>query len=412
MSTTCSTLLAVPFLALVSLPLVFSAYITICLSVLTLFLRLLVIYVELCFAIVSNYFVIPTSSKSSLLSFASEPTTPAVSATPKRRSIDHGVTVILPHSSNHLQIAPFSRGHTRPAPARRRNSSNASTGHPDGDYGRPVRKEELRRNGFTTPPSALLTLVSGDEGRDFEGVGGWRCPPSAKSHGHLSRSASSSSKDSLSDEADERAWLSINDRLELPSQPFPLRNHPETADILPWRHSQAASRSPDGRRQRHHHRSATTSLIPSQTRRPPTSPSASRSNRSEFHLPAVSGARSRGLSPRPQSQDASSLSTYSDFFRAMASAPQTHSQLRLSSSAEAPGGYFAFRPGNGANSSGSVVSTGTTTPVEDRSSTTPRSMGRFMAHYPTGVRYRRRSVSGPNFGSQLPSPSLSRDRTF
>ncbi|GFF43080.1 hypothetical protein IFM61606_03253 [Aspergillus udagawae] len=409
MSTTWSTLLTVPFLALVSVPLIFSAYITICLSVLTLFLRLFVIYVELCYAIIANYFVIPTSSKSSFLSFASEPTSPAASATPKRRSIDHGVTVILPHPSNHRQVAPFSRGHTRPAPTRRRNSSNSSTGRPDGDYGRPVRKEELRRNGLTTPPSALLTLISGDEGRDFEGVGGWRCPPSARSQGHLSRSASSSSKDSISDEADERAWLSINDRLELPSQPFPLRNHPETADILPWRHSQAASRSPEGRRQRHHHRSATTSLIPSQTHRAPTSPSASRSNRSELHLPAGSGVGSRGLSPRPQSQDASSFSTYSDFFRAMASAPQTHSQLHLSSSSEAPGGYFAFRPGNGANSSGSAVSTtGTTTPVEDR--TTPRSMGRFMAHYPTGVRYRRRSVSGANLGSQLPSPSLNRDQ--
>ncbi|GIJ84516.1 hypothetical protein Asppvi_003363 [Aspergillus pseudoviridinutans] len=383
MPTTCSTLLTVPFLALVSVPLIFSAYITICLSVLTLFLRLFVIYVELCYAIVSNYFVIPISSKSSLLSFASEPTTPAAtSATPKRRSIDHGVGVILPHPSNHRHVAPFSRGHTRSAPTRRRNSS-----------------------------SALLTLISGDEGRDFEGVGGWRCPPSARSQGHLSRSASSSSKDSISDEADERAWLSINDRLELPSQPFPLRNHPETADILPWRHSQATSHSPEGHRQRHHHRSATTSLIPSQTRRAPTSPSASRSNRSEFHLPAGNGVRSRGLSPRPQSQDASSFSTYSDFFRAMASAPQTYSQLHLSSSSDALGGYFGFRPGNGANSSGSAVSTtGTTTPVEDR--TTPRSMGRFMAHYPTGVRYRRRSVSGPNLGSQLPSPSLNRDRPF
>ncbi|RHZ59414.1 uncharacterized protein CDV56_108006 [Aspergillus thermomutatus] len=394
MSTTCSTLLTVPFLALVSVPLIFSAYITICLSALTLFLRLFVIYVELCYAIISNYFVISTSSKSSLLNFASEPTTPAASATPKRRSIDHGVTVILPHSSNHRQLAPFSRGQTRPAPARRR-SSNSSTGRPDGDYARPVRKEELRRNGLATPPSALLTLVSGDEGRDFEGVGGWRCPPSARSQGHLSRSASSSSKDSISDEADERAWLSINDRLELPSQPFPLRNHPETADILPWRHRQAASRSPDGRRQRHHHRSATTSLIPSQTRQAPTSPSVSRSNRSEFHLPAGSEVRPGGISPRPRSQDASSLSTYSNFFRAMVSVPQTHSHLHPLSSSEGPGGYFAFRPGNGANSSGSATTTtGTTTPVEDR--TTPRSMGRFMAHYPTGVRYRRRSVSGLN----------------
>ncbi|RLL97175.1 hypothetical protein CFD26_106044 [Aspergillus turcosus] len=411
MSTTCSTLVTVPFLALVSVPLVLSAYITICLSVLTLFLRLFVIYVELCYAIVSNYFVITTSSKSSLLSFASEPTSPAASATPKRRSIDHGVTVILSHTSNHRQLAPFSRGHTRPAPARRRNSSNSSTGRPDGDYGRPVRREELRRNGLTTPPSALLTLISGDEGRDFEGVGGWRCPPSARSQGHLSRSASSSSKDSISDEADERAWLSINDRLELPSQPFPLRNHPETADTLPWRHRQAASRSPDRVRQRHHHRSATTSLIPSQTRRAPTSPSVSRSNRSEFHLPAASGVRSGGISPRPQSQDALSLSTYSDFFRAMASAPQTHSQLHLLSSSEGAGGYFAFRPGNGPNSGGSAATTtGTTTPVEDR--TTPRSMGRFTAHYPTGVRYRRRSVSGPNLASQLSSPSLGRDRTF
>jgi hypothetical protein len=410
MSTTCYTLLTVPFLALVSVPLVLSAYITICLSVLTLSLRLFVIYVELCYAVVSNYFVITTSSKSSLLSFASEPASPVASATPKRRSIDHGVTVILPHQSNHRQLAPFSRGHTHPAAARRRTSSNSSTGRPDGDYSRPVRREELRRNGLTTPPSALLTLISGDKGRDFEGVGGWRCPPSARSQGHLSRSASSSSKDSISDEADERAWLSINDRLELPSQPFPLRNHPETADILPWRHRQAASRSPDRARQRHHHRSATTSLIPSQTRRAPISPSVSRSNRSEFHLPTASGVRSGGILPRPQSQDALSLSTYSEFFRAMASAPQTNSQLHLSSSSEGAGGYFAFRPSNGPNSSGSAATTGTTTPVEDR--TTPRSMGRFMAHYPTGVRYRRRSVSGPNLASQLSSPSLGRDRTF
>ncbi|EAW08337.1 uncharacterized protein ACLA_030700 [Aspergillus clavatus NRRL 1] len=394
MSGTFSTIFTAPFLALVSIPLVFFAYITIWFSAVALFLRLFVICIELCYAIISSYFVIPTSSNSSLLNFASEPTTPAALNTPKRRSIDNGVTMLVSQSTIHRQPAPLSHDQNRSASVRRRTSS-ISLGPHEGDHSRPPHKDNRRRKTPTTPPAPLLSLISGDEGRDFEGLGGWRCPPFARPQSHPSRSASSSSKDSLSEGADDRAWLSINHRLELPSQPFPLRNHSETADFLPWTHSQPASQNPEGRTERHHHRAATTSLLPSQTRRAPPSPSMARPH------------RSRAVSPRPQSQHI--MSTHSDFFRAMASAPQTHAHL--SGLSDAAGGYFAFRPGTGVNSRESATTTpGSTTPVEDRSAS--GSVGRFMAHYPTGVRYRRQSMSGSYSGSQLPSPVLGRDRTM
>ncbi|KAI9931805.1 hypothetical protein MW887_010384 [Aspergillus wentii] len=273
---TFSSFVTVPFLALLSVPLLLTAYITICFSVLALFIRLSIIYIELSYAIITNYFVIPTSSNSSLLTFAaSEPTTPF-----RRRSSDHGSIVnhntntsshTLPRTPSARQLrllvppgpGPGIITNAKPRPALRRYNSSNSDGQGHRKLHKRTRDARNNSNPCMIPSSAttasFLSLVSGDEGRDFEGVGGWRCPAPASSSksrsGHPSRSASlsptSPSSPSPSDhaindeEADERAWLSINNRLELPSQPA---------------QQQVQQQQQQQRGRRHHQRSITTSM--------------------------------------------------------------------------------------------------------------------------------------------------------
>lgn len=174
MSTT--TFFTLPFLALVSIPLVVSAYITICFSVLALFLRLSVIYIELCYAIIANYFVIPTSNTSSLLNFApSEPTTPLAATTPKRRSLDYGRAIHLSDFSCY-QSNPVSPSHSRPGRGQRRNSSHIEESNDQDSAlhnieGRRTRRGEHHKK-WVLP--VIAGLSRSDQWRREEGLRGRR----------------------------------------------------------------------------------------------------------------------------------------------------------------------------------------------------------------------------------------------
>ncbi|KAL4871598.1 hypothetical protein BDV12DRAFT_164040 [Aspergillus spectabilis] len=276
MSTT-TTLFTLPLLALISIPLVITASITIFFSAIAMFLQLSVITFELCYALLTNLFTIPPSSNWSLLSFTvSGPTTPD-----RRRSSDYGFL--------HTPLAH--RGQSRrPSPGPRMGNSNPldylDTQDTlfytlDSRYHRP----HLQRNQSYTHPSGFLGLINGDEDRDFEGLGGWRCPQSyTKSPGYRSGGTTPTSSGGLSDEVDDMAWVSMNKRLELPS-PLALRHvsnstHNLHVDASAEAHlpKQKPSRvsisgAPDPKRtksQRHHRRSATTSIL-SGSGIPPTS---------------------------------------------------------------------------------------------------------------------------------------------
>ncbi|GES61564.1 alpha/beta hydrolase [Aspergillus terreus] len=398
-----------PFLLFFSIPLAFTAYLTVCASILVVFARLSLISLELVrelfYAVVSKNFIIPKSDSWSLFNFApSEPTTPR--SVPRRRSGDYGAP--------HMPTTPTSQlwsSRSQPDLSHRpfrRTSSISSDGVADHDHfsyhhdvtGRPTHWDDGRRPTPLSFSGAFQGFISGDEGRDFEGLGGWRCGPSVASrlHGantHPSRASSTSSRsrpandtvdeaaaDDDEDDPDERAWLSINRRLALPSQPLSHRN--SGADlgehILPWRHRQMVASPSAGREsptRRHHNRSATTSMLVSLARRErPLSPSGV----SLSTTPALSPS-SRAISPRSHSQAPSPVTV-----------PTIDSQIS-SPPADRSGGYFAARPG-GSSAASSATSLEDTTPMEERRPS--RAAGRSVAHYPAGVRYRRRSLSGPN----------------
>ncbi|GAQ33374.1 similar to An01g02680 [Aspergillus niger] len=412
-----SAFVTLPLLTLFSLPLALFACFTTFISIVFLILRFSVIYIELCLAIITNYFVIPTAANTSLLNFsASEPTTPAASTTPKRRSVDH--------SLNNGLLTALATYRPGPNAPRRTNSltTTASTSSTQDTSTVPLyRKDEPPRN--TPPrhsaPSALLTLISGDEGRDFEGLGGWRCATTTAaattatttttaattirypSH-HLLSDTASPSPNLTSTDHDERAWLSINERLELPSQPLlSIRNNSNSSstnsepfEALPWRHRQMASTSPppggNSSIPRHHHRSATTSLL-----------STSLSPKSS--LPDAPDHPQRRATSPPLSQKQQNRNTLFCTPSPTERFPGA-SIPRVSSPTDGSGGYFSFRPGSTSSTSGS------TTPGEERRS--PRPSAKSMVHYPAGVRYRRRSMSGPNSGVKLTRASSGTERAL
>ncbi|OJJ60145.1 hypothetical protein ASPSYDRAFT_923860 [Aspergillus sydowii CBS 593.65] len=274
MSTT-TTLLTLPFLALISIPLVITAAITIFFSAVALSLQLTVISIELCYALLTNLFTIPPSSNWSLLSFSvSGPNTPD-----RRRSSDYG------HGILHTPL-PF-RSQGRPSLGLRMGSSNPlldTQNNQDSPLytleNRYTRRPSTHRNHSYTNPPGLQGLISGDEYRDFEGLGGWRCPPSyTKSPGYRSGRTTPSSANSVSDEMDDIAWVSMNSRLELPSQPLMLRHSTSSSHNLLHGGTSAEPYLPGARRnsrvgisgstdtkrsskgQHHHRRSATTSAV-------------------------------------------------------------------------------------------------------------------------------------------------------
>ncbi|KAL4765723.1 uncharacterized protein BDW70DRAFT_146702 [Aspergillus foveolatus] len=235
MSTTI-TLLTLPFLILISIPLIITAFITIFFSVVALSLQLAIISIELCYALVTNLFTIPPSPNWSLLSFSvSGPNTPV-----RRRSSDYSILHTPLAVRNQDQIQSWSG---RPSLGPRMGSSNPLIDSQDTLPTMNLKYENKQRNNSTNitqhkNSSGFFGLINGDEDRDFEGLGGWRCPPSyTKSPGYRSghTTPSSSKSNSISDEVDDIAWLSMNSRLELPSQHFPLMlrhsNHSNSASM-------------------------------------------------------------------------------------------------------------------------------------------------------------------------------------
>lgn len=354
-SPTPTTLFIIPTLTLISIPLVISAYITTILSILTLCIRLFVIYIELCYAIITNYFIIPTTPDSLLTFSPSEPTSPP--AVSRRLSTTSNASV---SSGN------YHHAHRRAMRANliRINNAVSGYGYDSGNH-RPVHANSRGMKGTTTtsPQPPFMGFVSGDEGRDFEDIGGWRYLAPSTSQPNLdgSMSPSSDPNANTSDNTEERAWLSINQRLELPSHLLTLGDR-TISDPSNWLFSTVSSPTQPHQR-RHHKRSHTTSML--------------------FPSSRSGGGLSRALSTRPDTP--STRSTPSTPGLREVTSP------RLVAPSQGGDGYFPPQV-----SSGEIGPTsGTTSPrmtgsVEDRGA----GVGRFMAHYPAGVRHRRRSVSG------------------
>ena len=301
-----STLLLLPILAFISVPLIISAWFTICFSVIALSIRVFVIYVELIYAVVSSYFVIPFSAPPdddndlSLLNFSvSGPPSPNYSSLGERSVVgffgsgsgsssalgggaggypsygqyfdtglknsssrnrrNRGSAAISSVSS----ASPSSSSSSTLAPTDLVQDSVISNGNGNGDQSTVTDINTITNIGNISRPwinrsnsegavrrhSAFTTLVSGDERqRDFEDMGGWRCCGTSRRYQNRSQSAISSSSssscssssstanndenddnaegenddvddvDADDDDPEERSWLSINNRLELPSQ--------------------------------------------------------------------------------------------------------------------------------------------------------------------------------------------------
>ncbi|RMJ28909.1 hypothetical protein PHISP_00248 [Aspergillus sp. HF37] len=232
-----SAVIIAPLAALLAIPLAITASMTLSLALLALCIRLSLIYIELCTAVIANYFVIPTSSDS-LLTFApSEPATPSTASLSST-----GLLASTPPTPSSTSTCR----HARPLP-RRHNSAISLDGRESGSHG----LFSIRRSPAGT---SFSSLVSGDEHRDFEDTGGWQYV-NAQSRGlglgfvPLSMSSSTSGNDA----ADERAWVSINKRLELPSRCRRVslgNSHAAPAQGL----------AADGSG-RHHKRSVTTSML-------------------------------------------------------------------------------------------------------------------------------------------------------
>lgn len=334
-----STFIILPALALISIPLVISAYITIIFSILALWIRLSVIYIELCYAIITNFFVIPTSSDSLLTFISSEPASPLSTSF---RSIS---------TLNGPSTCPSSSRRSARPRAQRYNSSTSLDNFVINNH---------------KPQNPFSSLISGDQARDFEDMGGWRCLAPRSQNQNQNRDSSNSppspsNQASINgvESAEERAWLSINNRLELPSHILTLSEPTSWSLSAPPLPVNTMSMSPQ--RRRHHKRSVTTSMLcPSR---------------------GWGGGLSLSLSNRPDTP----------------SAPATpgnyHQRLSQSALVGPSDSYFPLQE---CTTSEKQMS-GTTTPrtvasIEDRSA--GLGLGRFMAHYPAGVRHRRRSISG------------------
>lgn len=434
MGTVFTALVALPILGLVSIPLVISAWVTISLALITLLVQFSVVYLEVGYGLVVSFFTIPTSTSSFLPFAASEPVTPA--AGNSRRNSAHGLIQSRKNNEDALLSGAFTAVHEEPTKHRKKSYARSM-----------IEAHRLPNTPFLGLP------VSGDERRDFEGVGGWRSyrntsqvprpRTSHSAHEKTFSSQSSSSAHSINGEvelekdvdADELAWLSLNYRLELPSQVVTLGagsnsaskgNGPSNPDVIDTRNGgilQALASSTNPRSQysntqhhpgpRHHHRSHTTSALTTFERRTGGGLSIALSTRPDHNSRALSPSASRVapfMTPQPYSPMQTRPST-----RMLPANSPSYSNAHLSRSADgvssgflgSSGGYFSLQqPGNGAHympplsaidtPSGSGCTTpGTGVSNEDRDAS---SLGftRLMAHYPTSMRHRRRSIAGPH----------------
>ena len=146
-----------PLLLFLSLPLLAFALLTTSLAFSTLFIRVLIVYIELFISILNNYLTFHTTTSSSKPS--SKPSSPRSRSSKSRRS----------------------SGSVR-------TNSDSTTGSGSAT--------PLAFPSSTAWPSSASLVVAGT--RDFEGVGGWRFPGPDSSD-------------------DERRWVAMNSRLELPN---------------------------------------------------------------------------------------------------------------------------------------------------------------------------------------------------
>lgn len=408
------SLLALPILGLVSIPLVFSAWVTTSFALITLFIRLAVVYIELGYALLTNIFTLPTSS-SSLLTFApSEPPTP-ITGRSRRNSSSYGL--VQSHHSH--DSAPSWTVNTLQDDLASRNHRL---------YARSMAEAHTRP--FTGLP------ISGDERRDFEGVGGWRSyldpsKPHGPHAGHEDPSSSTSSSSATSVtgssdiDADERAWLSLNHRLELPSQLVTLGSPalyhlhtPNTSRSEGYVHAHGpATSSPLYQAQRrpglrHHQRSHTTSCLPTPNRGAGAGLSFALSTRPDHtstHLLSPSASRlAHFMTPqphlhtpaRPHMRMSPVSSEFSSFEAGLAVG-------NSGGGSTGDGGYFALQrsgPHYVPSRSETPGASGYTSPengmLSDRRENSTSQLARLMARYPTGVRHRRRSVSGTVSGDR------------
>ncbi|CAG7923692.1 unnamed protein product [Penicillium olsonii] len=418
MGSTVTTLIALPILAIISIPLILSACVTISIALFALILRISVIYVELVYGILVHFLSIPTSPTSSLLTFvASEPPTPVSGRS--RRNSNHG--------------------------AQRKHDSTSSwtLGSTVDDYRKKSSYAQSMIEAHLSPPTHHGFPISGDERRDFEGVGGWRSYPCKPRSSHEKTTWTSSSS-SISDvdptvDADERAWLSLNNRLELPSQLITLSASTYAGSTLNsplcdndsrnCRNFQsllgAADLASNGFGSRHHHRSLTTSSLTTSDRRTGTGLSLALSARpdnpsnSNEHITMSSSTPRLPLpfmTPQPfaptRSQPRAARGSQNG-------APFSGSYLsssgelghsfgsNSSGSFDRGGGYFSLRrpKSSGSHGSGMIspIASGYTTPgvgvSTDERDAASLGSARLMAHYPTSPRHRRQSVSGPARGA-------------
>lgn len=372
-----SSIFLVPFLLLISIPLLFSACITICLSVLTLSLRVFAIYLELLYAIVTNFFAFPTSS-SSLLNLSGA-TTPNFSRSKGLKSSSTSL-------ESFLQSSEFTRRlqspRSRLSAPKFQQGSAALVSEDDivRDYhlqlSSNTRRQSYYRN-VAFSPGGFLGLTTGDENRDFEGLGGWRSLPSA------------GGSQSIDDDPDERAWLSMNNRLELPSR-------------LPFTDSSASDTFGDAGGAKHHRRSATTSAL-TNDREASVTRSSGKVRNASISTSAVN-LRPQLSSPNlvPEGLRSSASRT------SLASLPKPNMSKprgRFTTSPEfhSGDGYFALRRPR-SNSKPSKAG-GSTTPraADERSS---MNIGLSISHYPTSPgRRRRSSLSGGGSGGSGGSPT-------
>ncbi|KAJ5791689.1 uncharacterized protein N7518_008700 [Penicillium psychrosexuale] len=322
----------------------------------------------------------------------------------------------------------------------------------------------IEAHNLSTPTPICGLPVSGDERRDFEGVGGWRSYPTSKTrsshtpHGKATSSTSSSSIHSTGDidldadiDEDERAWLSLNNRLELPSQLVILCTsvHAESTlsspGIADWRNGRSNLQSPTGARasqgiyhdqqqdgSRHHHRSLTTSSLTTSDRRTGMGLSLALSNRpdiaavnsreySQSMMSPTARLNAPFMTPQPYLRlDSNSYSQSGALPRAFPASDAPFTSSYLSTSGDGlghsfgsnssggsfgGGGYFSLRrPGSSSSHilSGRVSpsASGYTTPgiglsTEERDAPSV-GLARLMAHYPTSPRHRRQSTPGLN----------------
>lgn len=445
-----STLLGLPILALISIPLILSAWVTISAALFALILRLSVVCIELFCGLVMHFFSVPTSPTSSLLTFtASEPTTPAAGRSRRNSS----QTTTHPRKIND-SLTSWVIGTSLDDPSNRKMNSYA--------------RSMIEAHNLSTPTPVYRVPISGDERRDFESVGGWRSyrtsktcsshTPHEKATGSTSSSSTHSTRGDVDPDvdidADERAWLSLNNRLEFPSHLITLctsvhagstLNSPESAD---WRNGRSNFHSLtgaagsqgvySGKQQngsRHHHRSLTTSSLTTSDRRTGTGLSLALSTRpgnAPVHsreyghsmLSSTPGLTAPFMTPQPYARLDSNSHSQSRFppraFPAN-SAPFTGSHpsssgdgLGHSFGSNSSGGSFANGGGGGyfslrrPGSSGSHILSGRVSPsasgyntpgigpsAEERDASSV-GLARLMAHYTTSPRYRRQSISGPN----------------